>query len=86
MSVHLNTLALPIPESPQSKDYWQRPFEQVLRIVSDLVSYAKACQVTLAIETVPIPEFGDHTKTHKTQLNDGVHYWSDLANPWPLLP
>lgn len=85
LSVHLNTLTLPDPKSPQTADHWQRQFENVTRIVGDLVSYAATRHITLAIETVPLPEFGDYAKTRKTQLKDGVHYWSDLANPWPLL-
>jgi hypothetical protein len=83
VNIHLNTLLLP-HEWHADPEYWSRHFEDVTKRIHQLSEYAKARNITLAVETVPIPEFGDMPKNPANQLTTGV-YWAELGNPWPLL-
>ncbi len=84
LSFHLNTLIHP-DAWVSDEDYWARAFEDVLARVRESAAYAQRHNVALAVETVPIPEFGDMARTPEHLMDDGHTYWADLGNPWPLL-
>lgn len=83
VSFHLNTLVDPASYEAVSRDR-QNLFERVLSNIRKLAIYAKQKNVTLAVETTPIPEFGDITKGVDNFIVASSCYWSDLKNPWPL--
>ncbi len=84
ISFHLNTLIKP-QQWTSDKEYWAEAFAGVLDTVRKITTFGKEHGVKVAIETVPIPEFGDIKKSPKSLLGDGHTYWADLGNPWPLL-
>ncbi len=83
LTFHLNTL---IPPSlwRNDKQYWDNQFLKVYENLKDLSDYANSKKVTLAVETTPIPEFGDIAAEQNNYLHDYKCYWPDLGNPWPL--
>jgi hypothetical protein len=84
LSFHLNTLIKP-SEWKSDEEYWQRAFEEVLRNIQITVDFGKRNNVAVAIETTPIPEFGDVAHKPSSLMDDGHTYWRELGNPWPLL-
>lgn len=84
ISFHLNTLISPKEWKPD-QDYWNQQFEGVLKRVRDISEFSKRQSVNIAVETLPIPEFGDVADKEKKFTDDGHTYWSRLGNPWPLL-
>ncbi len=83
LSFHLNTLVKPNKWVP-NQDHWSKRFEKVVQQIAVLANFGKSKGVDIAVETTPIPEFGDLRRDEKHLLEDGT-YWSDLGNPWPLL-
>lgn len=84
VTFHLNTLVRP-KDWVNDYHYWEVIFVKVLLRIKRLIEYASTKKTALALETTPIPEFGDIPRDRKHQLANGT-YWSDLGNPWPLFP
>lgn len=88
VSFHLNTMVTPDQWNPNF-DFWSKRFEDVERRITQLVSFAQRAGkdgVRLAIENVPIPEFGDWPKSQDSKIPNSQYYYTDLGEPWPLLP
>lgn len=83
LTFHLNTVIAPALWK-NDKHYWDQRFLGVYKHLLQLINYANFKKVRLAIETTPIPEFGDVIKSDASHLGDYNCYWSDLGNPWPL--
>lgn len=83
LTFHLNTLVAPSLWR-NDKNYWDRKFSEVYKHLIQLMRYANLKNVRLAIETTPVPEFGDIAKSDAIYLEDYGCYWCDLGNPWPL--
>lgn len=73
VTFHLNTLLAP-EEFDESEDYEKIFEEQILPALGELAEYAKSRNVSLKIETTPVPEFGD--------LSDKS--LNTLINPYPV--
>ncbi len=73
VTFHLNTLLAP-EEFDESADYEKIFDEQILPALRGLSEYAKTKNISLKIETTPIPEFGD--------LDDPS--LNTLINPYPM--
>ncbi|MFH0936989.1 MAG: hypothetical protein V1808_01710 [Candidatus Daviesbacteria bacterium] len=84
LSFHLNTLIIP-EQWVSNEDFWKKAFEGVLKSVGDITSYAERNGVIVAVETTPIPEYGDVIRDTDHMMDDEKTYWADLGNPWPLL-
>ncbi|MDD5254405.1 MAG: hypothetical protein PHG05_04920 [Candidatus Nanoarchaeia archaeon] len=94
MSFHTNSLTLenfPRVNYEEEWDFVKNGLEEVL-------GYAKERNVSLGIENVPVPEFGDIKKDENSLLRDSFWknelnetgkneaYWCDLGNPFPIFP
>jgi len=85
ISLHLNTLVA-LEAWAANEPHWEKAFEGVLERIKGLVAFGADHGVRIAIETTPIPEFGDTPRNDRSLLNNsGGGYWPDLINPWPLL-
>lgn len=83
VNIHLNTLVAP-DRWVTSDSYWKKEFERVVGTIKELTAFASERNVTLAIETTPVPEFGDIPRIPDNRTAEDV-YWADLGNPWALL-
>ncbi len=84
LSFHLNTLIKP-KQWVSDEDYWAKAFEGVLSKVKAVAEFGQRHGVKVAIETLPLTEYGDVAKEEKRLMDDGHTFWADLGNPWPLL-
>lgn len=83
---HLNTLVSPT-SWVGDHFYWSEIFyDRVKPRIYNLSLLAHEKNLKIAVETTPIPEFGDMEKNDSTLMEDGHTYWADLGNPYPLLP
>jgi hypothetical protein len=81
---HLNSLMLP-EQWGELKDREEKMWEKL----EELVSFTNDVGVKLAVETTPVPEFGDMERNEESKIvfkgGQEVHL-ADLTNPFPLLP
>ena len=85
VTFHLNGLVTPA-EWLADPEAWQKTSERMYAQIKDIAGFAARHNVKIAVETVPVPEFGDMKRSDDTRLEGTELYWDQLGNPWNLLP
>ncbi len=88
LSFHTNTMITPDVWDAWVKepDYFLEAFEDVQRMIGKLSFYGKRKSVSIGVETIPIPAFGDWEKNEKSRIPESPYYFADLVEVYPLLP
>lgn len=87
LSFHTNTMITP-DMWVNDLDHWEKQFEDVQRRITNLALYGANLKapVKLGVETIPIPAFGDWSRSDDSHIEGTPFHFADLIEPYPLLP
>ncbi len=84
LTFHTNTLVTPSEFGARTRDEWCDVFDrELMPSFREIGKAATANNVDLLVESVPVPEFEDISRSDSGKVYRGVH-WSQLRNPFYL--